>query len=103
MLQLGDPSEEATALERILLEACEALGLAHWLQVHNPNQDFKAHVPWFDTYCHVIWHTWHCSCRLFGATSQVTQLVRAAFCHACHVASQHEALALPELLKYRPC
>ena len=36
-LQLGDPSKEAAALEHILLEACEALGLACWPWAYNPN------------------------------------------------------------------
>ena len=36
-LQLGDPSKEAAALERILLEACEALGLACQPWAYNTN------------------------------------------------------------------
>ena len=85
-LQLGDPSEEAAALERILLEACEALGLARRPRAHNPNQDSKARAPWFDTSCRMTWRSWRRSCRLFGATSRVTRLARAAFRRACRAA-----------------
>ena len=57
VLQLGDPSEEAAALEYIFLEACEALSLAHQLWAHNPHQDSKVFAPWFDTSCCVTWCT----------------------------------------------
>ena len=67
-LYLGDPSNKATALEHILLEACEALSLVCQPWAYNPNQDSKALASWFETSCHVIWCTWHRSCRLFGAT-----------------------------------
>ena len=46
--------EEATALERVLWDACMELRLKHTLQPHNLNQNKKTMAPWFDAECQVV-------------------------------------------------